>query len=262
MWLLHFYFVAVNPISFITVESRKTASSFFTTIQLFNFFLCSTQKFNKTLLVDLHIKSRMHSFSFAFIKFSSSIKLNSGYCFNFFYVYFFFAEPLGLSYLLGIVGGVLAAFLILFLLCIHVVRTKKCCFKGISSFFFILIIWLETKFFIIFVRCRTKVGVKKTTKNWRVWTYLCSSTHMIEIPLWYLFYLFFINLSGYFSFSCSFTKTFKKTFLGRSTYNTKEKDRYVLWFLLFCLLYWCQKIYICLHLFFWISSILMLWMSV
>ncbi|XP_063709478.1 hemicentin-2 isoform X2 [Culicoides brevitarsis] len=45
-----------------------------------------------------------------------------------------FAEPLGLSYLLGIVGGVLAAFLILFLLCIHVVRTKKCCFKGRSTY--------------------------------------------------------------------------------------------------------------------------------
>uniref|UniRef100_A0A336MUZ8 CSON006587 protein n=1 Tax=Culicoides sonorensis TaxID=179676 RepID=A0A336MUZ8_CULSO len=43
-------------------------------------------------------------------------------------------EPLGLSYLLGIVGGVLAAFLILFLLCIHVVRTKKCCFKGRSTY--------------------------------------------------------------------------------------------------------------------------------
>lgn len=39
-------------------------------------------------------------------------------------------EPLELSYLLGIAGGCLAAFLILVCLCIYAIRTRKCCFRS------------------------------------------------------------------------------------------------------------------------------------
>lgn len=39
-------------------------------------------------------------------------------------------EPLELSYLLGIAGGCLAAFLILLCLCIYAIRTRKCCFRS------------------------------------------------------------------------------------------------------------------------------------
>ncbi|XP_037954318.1 synaptogenesis protein syg-1-like [Teleopsis dalmanni] len=45
-----------------------------------------------------------------------------------------FAEPLEMSYLLGIAGGCLAAILILICLCIYAVRSKKCCFKGSSGY--------------------------------------------------------------------------------------------------------------------------------
>lgn len=40
------------------------------------------------------------------------------------------AEPLEMSYLLGIAGGCLAAIFMLICLCIYAVRLKKCCFKG------------------------------------------------------------------------------------------------------------------------------------
>ncbi|KXJ84278.1 hypothetical protein RP20_CCG014296 [Aedes albopictus] len=42
----------------------------------------------------------------------------------------FSVEPLELSYLLGIAGGCLAAFLILVCLCIYAIRTRKCCFRS------------------------------------------------------------------------------------------------------------------------------------
>ncbi|XP_037942778.1 uncharacterized protein LOC119675644 [Teleopsis dalmanni] len=44
-----------------------------------------------------------------------------------------FAEPLEMSYLLGIAGGCVAAILILICLCIYAVRSKKCCFKEMES---------------------------------------------------------------------------------------------------------------------------------
>lgn len=40
------------------------------------------------------------------------------------------ADPMEMSYLLGIAGGCLAAVLILVCLCIYAIRTRKCCFKG------------------------------------------------------------------------------------------------------------------------------------
>lgn len=40
------------------------------------------------------------------------------------------ADPLEMSYLLGIAGGCLTAFLLLVCLCIYAVRARKCCFKG------------------------------------------------------------------------------------------------------------------------------------
>ncbi|XP_058056106.1 uncharacterized protein LOC131207508 [Anopheles bellator] len=43
-------------------------------------------------------------------------------------------EPLELSYLLGIAGGCLAAFLILICLCIYVVRARKCCFRNRNNY--------------------------------------------------------------------------------------------------------------------------------
>lgn len=167
---------------------------------------------------------------------------------SFYPIFISFSEPLGLSYLLGIVGGVLAAFLILFLLCIHVVRTKKCCFKGI---FFV-----GDNFLCLPCTVQNFLNVVQANKlmkfeEWMLMFYFHSC--FIEILLWYLFYLFFINLSVCIS---SFLVLLK--YLGRSTYNTKEKDRYVLWFLLFCLLYWCQKIFVYVYIYFRIFLILML----
>ncbi|XP_052863858.1 B-cell receptor CD22 [Anopheles cruzii] len=46
----------------------------------------------------------------------------------------FSVEPLELSYLLGIAGGCLAAFLILICLCIYVVRARKCCFRNRNNY--------------------------------------------------------------------------------------------------------------------------------
>ncbi|XP_058119273.1 uncharacterized protein LOC131261290 [Anopheles coustani] len=43
-------------------------------------------------------------------------------------------EPLELSYLLGIAGGCLAAFLILICLCIYAVRARKCCFRNRNNY--------------------------------------------------------------------------------------------------------------------------------
>lgn len=40
------------------------------------------------------------------------------------------ADPLEMSYLLGIAGGCLMAFLLLFCLCMYAFRARKCCFKG------------------------------------------------------------------------------------------------------------------------------------
>ncbi|XP_049288535.1 uncharacterized protein LOC125766536 isoform X2 [Anopheles funestus] len=46
----------------------------------------------------------------------------------------FSVEPLELSYLLGIAGGCLAAFLILICLCIYAVRARKCCFRNRNNY--------------------------------------------------------------------------------------------------------------------------------
>ncbi|XP_065093433.1 uncharacterized protein LOC135714094, partial [Ochlerotatus camptorhynchus] len=46
----------------------------------------------------------------------------------------FSVEPLELSYLLGIAGGCLAAFLILVCLCIYAIRTRKCCFRNRNNY--------------------------------------------------------------------------------------------------------------------------------
>ncbi|XP_055848314.1 hemicentin-2 isoform X1 [Episyrphus balteatus] len=46
----------------------------------------------------------------------------------------FAAEPLEMSYLMGIAGGCLAAALLLMCLCIYAIRGKKCCFKGNSGY--------------------------------------------------------------------------------------------------------------------------------
>ncbi|XP_055635202.1 irregular chiasm C-roughest protein isoform X2 [Toxorhynchites rutilus septentrionalis] len=46
----------------------------------------------------------------------------------------FSVEPLELSYLLGIAGGCLAAFLILICLCIYAIRTKMCCFRNRNNY--------------------------------------------------------------------------------------------------------------------------------
>ncbi|XP_058821539.1 uncharacterized protein LOC131683518 isoform X1 [Topomyia yanbarensis] len=43
-------------------------------------------------------------------------------------------EPLELSYLLGIAGGCLAAFLMLICLCIYTIRRRKCCFRNRNNY--------------------------------------------------------------------------------------------------------------------------------
>ncbi|XP_055539584.1 uncharacterized protein LOC129726657 isoform X1 [Wyeomyia smithii] len=43
-------------------------------------------------------------------------------------------EPLELSYLLGIAGGCLAAFLMLICLCIYAIRKRKCCFRNRNNY--------------------------------------------------------------------------------------------------------------------------------
>ena len=40
------------------------------------------------------------------------------------------ADPMEMSYLLGIAGGCLTAVLLLVCLCIYAIRARKCCFKG------------------------------------------------------------------------------------------------------------------------------------
>lgn len=40
------------------------------------------------------------------------------------------ADPMEMSYLLGIAGGCLTAVLLLACLCIYAIRARKCCFKG------------------------------------------------------------------------------------------------------------------------------------
>lgn len=40
------------------------------------------------------------------------------------------ADPMEMSYLLGIAGGCLTAALLLVCLCIYAIRARKCCFKG------------------------------------------------------------------------------------------------------------------------------------
>lgn len=42
-----------------------------------------------------------------------------------------------MSYLLGVAGGCMAAILLLICLCIYAIKSKKCCFKGKYSIYYI-----------------------------------------------------------------------------------------------------------------------------
>lgn len=129
----------------------------------------------------------MHSFSFPFTYFFyfSSLKKYSNIS-----IFISLSEPLGLSYLLGIVGGVLAAFLILFLLCIHVVRTKKCCFKGIFCV-------LET-FSYMFVMYKHFYNKNTEEEPMLIFDFHLGFIFKFLFDIYFI-YLFFINFFSFFS---------------------------------------------------------------
>lgn len=85
---------------------------------LYLIFMLSTQIF--------HSKS----LNILFVIFSSQLLFLLLSLFHWALIYFDNAEPLELSYLLGIAVGCLAALLILMCWCIYAIRAKKCCFKS------------------------------------------------------------------------------------------------------------------------------------
>lgn len=85
---------------------------------LYLIFMLSTQIF--------HSKS----LNILFVIFSSPLLFFLLFLFHWALIYFDAAEPLELSYLLGIAVGCLAALLILMCWCIYAIRAKKCCFKS------------------------------------------------------------------------------------------------------------------------------------
>lgn len=69
------------------------------------------------------------------------------------------ADPMEMSYLLGIAGGCLAAVLILVCLCIYAIRTRKCCFKG--KFLICLLLLFQADSHIFFVCFKTPLANTK-----------------------------------------------------------------------------------------------------
>lgn len=57
------------------------------------------------------------------------------------------ADPMEMSYLLGIAGGCLTAVLLLACLCIYAIRARKCCFKGkFAHLLFIMLYFFGVNF--------------------------------------------------------------------------------------------------------------------